>query len=201
MNARNFEHPYPAAVSFDGGNLDCGNGLLLLIRKHIDPLHRGQLLEILSAESSVREDLPSWCRLTGNDLVSQVDRDDKTSFLVCKGPFEAQDSATTAQPSQEVHRDSSFVSAQAVGGERIAMPMTQPVAEVIVPDSLPVPTDAPEIGPMSVMGIGSWPRPRWLLRALHEYLEGRLDEAEFQETADDGVRLVLEAQSAPACTW
>ena len=33
-------------VSFDGGDLDCGNGLLLLIRKHIDPLPRGGLLEI-----------------------------------------------------------------------------------------------------------------------------------------------------------
>ena len=44
-------HPYPPAVSFDGGDLDCGNGLLLLIRKHIDPLERGQLLQILSTES------------------------------------------------------------------------------------------------------------------------------------------------------
>ena len=34
-------HPYPPAVSFDGGDLDCGSGLLLLIRKHIDPLESG----------------------------------------------------------------------------------------------------------------------------------------------------------------
>ena len=25
------------------------------------------------------------------------------------------------------------------------------------------------------MGIGSWPRPRWMLQAMHEHLEGRLD--------------------------
>ena len=37
-------HPQAADVSFDGGDLDCGNGLLLLIRKHIDPLPRGGLL-------------------------------------------------------------------------------------------------------------------------------------------------------------
>lgn len=42
---------------FDGGDLDCGNGLLLLIRKHLDPLLPGQLLEILSTETSVDEDL------------------------------------------------------------------------------------------------------------------------------------------------
>jgi 5-methyltetrahydropteroyltriglutamate--homocysteine methyltransferase len=41
-----FSHPYPAAASFDGGDLDCGNGLLLLIRRHIAPLRPGELLEI-----------------------------------------------------------------------------------------------------------------------------------------------------------
>ena len=45
-------HPLEADVSFDGGDLDCGNGLLLLIRQHIDPLERGQLLEFRSTEIS-----------------------------------------------------------------------------------------------------------------------------------------------------
>ena len=44
------------------------------------------------------------------------------------------------------------------------------------------------------MGIGSWPRPRWMLQAMHEHIEGRLSEAEFQATADDAVRLAVEAQ-------
>jgi 5-methyltetrahydropteroyltriglutamate--homocysteine methyltransferase len=44
------------------------------------------------------------------------------------------------------------------------------------------------------MGIGSWPRPRWMLHALHEHLEGRLPDAEFQATADDAVRLAVAAQ-------
>src|SRR3569623_306649 len=56
--ARPQAHPFPPDVSFDGGDLDCGNGLLLLIRKHIDPMAKGQLLEILSTEISVDEDLP-----------------------------------------------------------------------------------------------------------------------------------------------
>ena len=64
-------HPFTPAVSFDGGDLDCGSGQLLLIRKHIDPLEGGELLEILSTDSSVEEDLPSWCRLTGNQMVSR----------------------------------------------------------------------------------------------------------------------------------
>ncbi len=52
------QHTLPPDVAFDGGDLDCGNGLLLLIRKHIDPLPRGGLLEIRSTEISVDEDLP-----------------------------------------------------------------------------------------------------------------------------------------------
>ena len=82
-------HPYRAAASFDGGDLDCGNGLLLLIRRHIDPLEPGQLLEIQSSEPTVKEDLPAWCRLTGNELVSQIELADRVSFLVAKGRFAA----------------------------------------------------------------------------------------------------------------
>ena len=34
-------HTYQPDVSFDGGDLDCGGGLLLLIRRHIDPMNQG----------------------------------------------------------------------------------------------------------------------------------------------------------------
>src|SRR2546422_2062672 len=44
------------------------------------------------------------------------------------------------------------------------------------------------------MGIGSWPRPRWMLRALHEHLEGRLGDDEFEATARDAVGLAVDAQ-------
>ena len=78
-------HQLDADASFDGGDLDCGNGLLLLIRQHIDPMERGQLLEFRSTEISVEEDFPAWCRMTGNELVSFVRRGKERSFLVCKG--------------------------------------------------------------------------------------------------------------------
>ena len=44
------------------------------------------------------------------------------------------------------------------------------------------------------MGIGSWPRPRWMLQAMHDWLEGRQAEAEFQATADDAARLSVASQ-------
>jgi 5-methyltetrahydropteroyltriglutamate--homocysteine methyltransferase len=46
------------------------------------------------------------------------------------------------------------------------------------------------------MGVGSWPRPTWLLRALHEHLERRLPDAEFAQAADDAVRLAVQAQQS-----
>src|SRR5229473_4964808 len=84
-------HQLEADASFDGGDLDCGNGLLLLIRQHIDPLEPGQLLEFRSTEISVEEDFPAWCRMTGNELVSLVRRGTERSFLVCKGRLAARD--------------------------------------------------------------------------------------------------------------
>src|SRR5262249_29008131 len=167
-------HPFDADASFDGGDLDCGNGLLLLIRRHMDPLERGQLLEFRSREISVEEDFPAWCRMTGNELVSWTKRGRERSFLVCKGMLAER--RETASP-----RRASAVVAHRVG-------------DVTIPDALPSPAPAPVIPPLSVMGIGSWPRPRWLLEAIHQHLEGRLGDADFSATAEDAVRLAVDAQ-------
>jgi 5-methyltetrahydropteroyltriglutamate--homocysteine methyltransferase len=167
-------HSHAPDVSFDGGDLDCGGGLLLLIRRHIDPMERGGLLEIRSTDASVEQDLPAWCRLTANELVSWTKQGKQRSYLVCKGPL-------------------------AEGGARNAERETRR-AEFPVPRSaihvphFPAPAPAPAIAPLSVMGIGSWPRPRWMLQAVHEHLQGRLAEADFQATADDAARLAITAQ-------
>ena len=64
----------------------------------------------------------------------------------------------------------------------------------MIPSALPPPASAPALPALAVMGIGSWPRPRWLVRAIHEHLAGRLPDDEFQATADDAVRLAVQAQ-------
>jgi len=168
-------HPHVPDASFDGGSLDCGSGLLLLIRQHIDPLEPGRLLEIRSREASVCEDLPAWCRMTGNELVSELRGEGVYSFLVAKGTFVAPAPGTRPAP------------AGAGRGPGAARP-------VVIPDALPAPAAAPALRPFSAMGVGSWPRPRWLLEALHAHLEGRLDDAGFDEAADDAVRLAIRAQ-------
>jgi 5-methyltetrahydropteroyltriglutamate--homocysteine methyltransferase len=165
---------YRPDVSFDGGDLDCGSGLLLLIRRHIDPLARGQILEVRSTEVSVEQDLPSWCRLTGNELISWNRNAGTWSFLICKGLLaEKSESPAAAQPKPGAGRP---VEAAGISARSSKL------------DSIP------DIAALSVMGIGSWPRPRWMLQAMHEHLEGRLGEDEFQATADDAVRLAVEAQ-------
>ncbi len=167
------KHLLTPDVSFDGENLDCGGGLLLLIRRNIDPLPPGGLLEILSTESTVEIELPAWCRMTGNELVSWTKTGSQRSFLVSKGPLSAR--GTDA---------ASSVTAIA----------RQPAHEVSIPQSLPTPKAVPSIAPLSVMGIGSWPRPAWMLRAIHDRLEGRMNADVFALTADDAVRLSTQAQ-------
>lgn len=54
----------------DGGDLDCGSGLLLIIREAMQPLLPGGMLEVRSREISVKEDLPAWCRLVGHTLAA-----------------------------------------------------------------------------------------------------------------------------------
>ncbi|MBI3817117.1 MAG: 5-methyltetrahydropteroyltriglutamate--homocysteine methyltransferase [Planctomycetes bacterium] len=167
--------PYVPDARFDGGDLDCGNGLLLLIRRHIDPLRRGQLLEIRSTEVSVEEELPAWCRLTGNELVSFTKNGNVRSFLVCKG----------------------MLAERTVGAVAAAAEVRAPRAAVEsgnLISQLATPAAASAIAPLSVVGIGSWPRPRWLVRAIHERIESKLSDEEFQQAGDDAVRLAVAAQ-------
>jgi len=77
--------PRPDAVC-DGGDLDCGSGLLLIIRDAMKPVPVGGVLEVRSREGSVREDLPAWCRMVGHtmDLVRPGDAG-STSYFLRKG--------------------------------------------------------------------------------------------------------------------
>jgi 5-methyltetrahydropteroyltriglutamate--homocysteine methyltransferase len=180
--------PYAPHASFDGGDLDCGSGLLLLIRKHIDPLAPGELLEIRSTELSVREDLPAWCRLTGNELVCEAHEGRCSRYLVSKGAFR-QSGAASASPAKAVSPSASATKAMAPLNR-----VPQTAKPVAVPAKLAQPSGAPAIRPLSVMGVGNWPRPRWMQQALHGYHERRLTEEAFQETANDAVRLSVDAQ-------
>ena len=163
----NSAHPQKPNASFDGADLDCGNGLLILIRKHLGPLEPGQVLEILSTDKTVEDDLPAWARLTGNDIISKTKTDSQRSYLVLKGKRtpSVNSLADTIRPVSNP-----FAKAQEYTPRNAALPA------------------------FTVTGIGSWPRPRWMLKAIHERLENRITDEELQTTANDAVSLVLQAQ-------
>lgn len=60
--------PQPAAV-FDGGDLDCGSGLILLIRENMLRVPVDEILEMRSREPTVADDLPPWCRMVGHEYL------------------------------------------------------------------------------------------------------------------------------------
>ena len=57
--------PKPDSV-FDGGDMDCGSGLALLLRQEMQKLPVGGVLELRSREPTVGGDLPPWCSMTGH---------------------------------------------------------------------------------------------------------------------------------------
>lgn len=71
--------------SVDGGDLDCGSGLLLIIRDAMAPLANGGVLEVKSREKSVAEDLPAWCRMVGHVFLGAEPGEGRsTRYLVQK---------------------------------------------------------------------------------------------------------------------
>lgn len=189
------KHIYSPMTSFDGGDLDCGNGLLLLIRKHLDPLAAGQLLEIRSLDSSVEEDLPAWCRLTGNELVSWTKSGKQRSYLVCRGRFAAREvheftTKDIVSPSSSVEtRESSKL--QSTQQNSLSTPgRASSFSKLPTPNAIN--SEPPPV--LSVMGVGSWPRPAWLIPYLHDFLEGKIEEEKFDAIANDAVKLSVQSQ-------
>ena len=56
-----------------------------LIKQEITKLKSGDVLEIRTDDPSAREGVPAWSRLTGNELVGQVeDSEFQTRFFIRK---------------------------------------------------------------------------------------------------------------------
>ncbi len=76
------------AALVDGGEMDCGSGLLLLITRAMRRLEDGQLLGVRSAEPSVVVDLPIWAELVGHTVAAEVAESSSGPwwFAVSKAP-------------------------------------------------------------------------------------------------------------------
>ncbi len=60
--------PTPTAT-LDVGHEGCGT-LLVVIRKRVRALAPGEVLEVVGYDPGAQEDLPAWCRMTGNPLLA-----------------------------------------------------------------------------------------------------------------------------------
>lgn len=76
---------------FDGGDLDCGSGLVLMIRRHMQDVPPGGVLEMRSTETTVNDDLPPWCRMVGHEYLGFLpgDAPRQRRFFVRKGEGQA----------------------------------------------------------------------------------------------------------------
>lgn len=93
----------PAAdQTFDGGDMDCGSGLILLIRQHMERVPPDGVLEIRSAEPTVSAELPPWCRMTGHAYLQTVEEAaGRWRHFVRRGPDVAAQSAALAKDKQQ----------------------------------------------------------------------------------------------------
>jgi uncharacterized OsmC-like protein/TusA-related sulfurtransferase len=80
----------PASV-LDGGDLDCGSGLVLLLRDRMLEIPLGEVLELRSREATVRGDLPPWCGMVGHEYLGELPGDDCTRYFVRRGEKSAGD--------------------------------------------------------------------------------------------------------------
>ena len=70
---------------FDGGDLDCGSGLILLIRENMLKVPVGEVLEMRSREPTVADDLPPWCNMVGHDYLGRLDTPKFVRYFMRRG--------------------------------------------------------------------------------------------------------------------
>lgn len=70
---------------FDGGDLDCGSGLVLLLRENMLQVPVNGILEMRSREPTVADDLPPWCRMTGHEFLGAIPGTECTRYFVRRG--------------------------------------------------------------------------------------------------------------------
>jgi uncharacterized OsmC-like protein len=67
---------------FDGGDLDCGSGLILLIRENMLQVPEQGIFEMRSREPTVKNDLPPWCRMVGLEYLGFLEGESFTRYFV-----------------------------------------------------------------------------------------------------------------------
>ncbi|MEO8498751.1 MAG: sulfurtransferase TusA family protein [Planctomycetota bacterium] len=59
-----------ATEAWDAGDMSCGD-LVLALRGRMHALSAGTRLKLTAHDPGAKEDIPAWCRMTGNSLLAQ----------------------------------------------------------------------------------------------------------------------------------
>jgi tRNA 2-thiouridine synthesizing protein A len=59
-------------------------GPLVTLHKALEGARRGDLLELLATDPGARSDVPSWAKLSGNELVDSTESDGLLRFVIRK---------------------------------------------------------------------------------------------------------------------
>lgn len=79
----------------DGGDLDCGSGLILLIRESMLKTPEGGILEMRSREPTVGVDLPPWCKMVGHEYLGALQTPAYARYFM-RRTAQAEDTASLA---------------------------------------------------------------------------------------------------------
>ncbi len=90
---------------FDGGDLDCGSGLILLIRENMLAVPVGGVLEMRSFEPTVEGDLPPWCRMAGHEYLGSLPDGGCTRHFVRRGQAAPEAGAADADEARRLDED------------------------------------------------------------------------------------------------
>jgi TusA-related sulfurtransferase/uncharacterized OsmC-like protein len=84
-------------ATLDGGELDCGSGLALMLRDAALKVPLGEVLELRSREPTVGSDLVPWCQMVGHELLGSLPAGDQTRYFIRRGDKGAEDEQTLQQ--------------------------------------------------------------------------------------------------------
>ncbi|MCB9872467.1 MAG: OsmC family protein [Planctomycetes bacterium] len=107
---------------FDGGDLDCGSGLVLLIRENMLGVPHGGILEMRSVEPTVASDLPPWCRMVGHEYLGSLPGSvvGQSRYFVRRGSGEAaaREAATLQQDKERARNYAWRLRARSTGRQK-----------------------------------------------------------------------------------
>lgn len=71
------------SITVDARGQSCP-GPLVTLHKALRNAQRGDLLELLATDPGARSDVPSWAKLSGNELVESSESDGLLRFVIRK---------------------------------------------------------------------------------------------------------------------